>query len=708
MSLDTAGIHSTTPIAPFGDAGAIAMPPATPTPGRLNTAHVVDAVPSLVAWDESELEQEEDWFGDESAAFIGSLIIHLSLLVLLGLTPLLQNQDREAVVLVASRAPDEVEQPLVVDQVSYSEATQSEVGANSMADTAMAEASAEMFAEMAEIPSPVEIEPDRHGDRFVNNLFSQPVAPLDKLKNQKGKVGEGTQGAAGAVDRLTFEILQSLEERPTLVVWLFDQSGSLHRQRGEIRDRFDHIYEELGIVEHSGGKAFRRHAADMPLATSIIGFGKDVQLYTEQPIDDLKEIKSIVDSIPMDTSGIERVFTAVELAADRFKSLRRNRGESGPQRNVILIVVTDERGDDTDRIEPAIEACRRWGMPVYVIGAPAPFGREQTLVKYVDPDPKYDQTPQWAQVDQGPESVYPELVRVGFSGDFQEEPVVDSGFGPYGLTRLCYETGGIFFTVHPNRNVNREVRRGEIEPFASDLRYFFDPVAMSRYRPEYVTRADYEKLVKQSPLRTALVTAAMQVAPMMQRPQMRFVKRNEAGLVGDLTVAQRDAARLEPALAKLAATLEPGLAVRESETVPRWQAGYDVSMGRVLAQKVRTETYNAMLAKAKRGMMFEESKNNTWVLQPADEISVGSKWEREAALAKELLETVVDRHPGTPWALLAKKELQSPMGWRWREEFTDLAPQRPGTPGNNNPPRPPRDDEKRMLDKAPKRPVPKL
>ena len=35
----------------------------------------------------------------------------------------------------------------------------------------MAEASAEMFAELAEIPNPVEIEPDTRGDIFVNNLF---------------------------------------------------------------------------------------------------------------------------------------------------------------------------------------------------------------------------------------------------------------------------------------------------------------------------------------------------------------------------------------------------------------------------------------------------------------------------------------------------------------------------------------------------------
>jgi len=667
------------------------------------------AIAEVDAWSEEELEVDGGWFGDESASFVGSLLVHLGVILMLGITPMIKERDPEAIVIVSPPALEETQKIQIVDEVTYSEMPQDQVGAASMGEFAMAEASAETFSEMAEIPSPVEIEPDTSGDIFVNNLFTQPVAPLDKLKAQKGKVGEGTQGAAGAVDRLTFEILQSLEERPTLVVWLFDQSGSLHRQRAEIRERFDNIYAELGIVEKSGGKVFKRNNNDIPLLTSIIGFGQEVKLYTEEPVYALDEIKSIVDSIPVDTSGVEKAFTAVELAADQYNTLRKSRGGNGPQRNVLLVVVTDERGDDVDRLEPAIESCRRWGMPVYVIGVPAPFGREHSFVKYVDPDPKYDQTARWAQVDQGPETIMSERVQIGFTANFQDEPVIDSGFGPYGLTRLCYETGGIYFTVHPNRNVNREVRRSEIDPFAADLQYFFDPAVMATYRPDYIAPAEYQKKVKQSPLRMALVNAATLVAPTLDRPQTRFVRRDEPSLVGDLTKAQQDAAKLEPSLIRLAAILEPGMAGRKAESTPRWKAGFDLALGRVLAQKVRTETYNAMLAKLKRGMLFETPKNNTWVIVPADEISVGSKWEREAELANELLTSVAKEHAGTPWALLASEELKTPIGWKWTEEFTDLAPKKEAGGNNNNPPpKPPADDKKRMLEKAPSRPVPKL
>lgn len=662
------------------------------------------------AWDEDELEEESFIESSETTALAGSMLFHLIVILAVALVPLSAPNDEDAVVIV-SQPRNVVETVQLIEEIEYSDSPQMQVGANSFAESDMADASAETFAEVAEIPNPIEMEPDPMGEIMVNKLFNQPVAPMDRMQNQKGKVGQGTQGAAGAVDRITSEILQMLEERPTLVVWLFDQSGSLHQQRSVIRDRFDQIYKELGIAKDNKVKGFRRNLNDVPLLTSVIGFGNDIKLYTEDPTDDIEEIKSIVENIKVDASGTERVFSAIASAADEYKSLRKTRGSVGPQRNVMFVVVTDERGDDMNKLEDSIVSCRKWGIPVYVVGVPAPFGREHTLVKYVDPDPEYDQTPQWAQVDQGPETFFPERVQVGFTANFEQEPVIDSGFGPYALTRLCYETGGIYFTVHPNRNVSRRVNRKEIDAFASDIKYFFDPTAMSKYRPDYLSRQDYVKSVSASPLRKALITAAqMRPAEGITRPQTRFVKRSDAGLVGDLTTAQQAAARLEMPLNQMALTLEPGMPARETEESLRWRAGYDLAMGRVLAQKVRTETYNAMLAKAKRGMPFEKEKNNTWVLEASEEISVGSKWERQAKLARELLGGVVNDHADTPWALLAKQELSVPIGWKWNEEFTDLDPPRPNRPGNNNnnPPRPARDDQKRMLKKAPKRPVPKL
>src|SRR6185436_4878888 len=115
-------------------------------------------------------------------------------------------------------------------------------------------------------------------------------------------------------DRITNEILLSLDERPTLVLWLFDQSGSLKPQREAIAKRFDRVYKELGIIKEAGNKAFKQHG-QAPLLTTVAEFGSAVNLLTTKPTDDVTEIKSAVRSIgddPKDT-GKENVFQSVEF-----------------------------------------------------------------------------------------------------------------------------------------------------------------------------------------------------------------------------------------------------------------------------------------------------------------------------------------------------------------------------------------------------------
>ena len=359
-------------------------------------------------------------------------------------------------------------------------------------------------------------------------------------------------------------------------------------------------------------------------------------------------------------------------------------------------------------MEETIQYCRRFEFPIYVVGVPAPFGRPETFVKWVDPDPKYDQRPQWGRVNQGPESFLPERVKIAFKPDFKEEPAIDSGFGPFALTRLAYETGGIYFAVHPNRNVNRSVSRGETEAYSAHIEHFFDPHVMRAYRPDYVSQKEYMRRVNSSKLRTSLVNAAQQPwTKQMSDVQVRFVKQSEAELANAMFEAQKAAASLTPRINNLYELLKLGESDRDGEASPRWQAGFDLALGRVCAIKVRTETYNAMLAKAKRGLKFEDPKNNTWVLKGDNEVTVGSQHENMAKKAQMYLQRVIDDHPGTPWALLAERELAQPLSWKWTEEFTPAPKPREGNGGNGNNNNP-QNDKKKMMKRAPKRSVPKL
>jgi hypothetical protein len=634
---------------------------------------------NLRAWWQTQTGEEETPFDGDSGAFFASLLVHMCMLLIMGLVPLVLPQ-RHVSLMVTAPTEEEIQDELLTPkEFAASPLEVDAIGANSAGDVGMALSLAPEVSDVSVVTTPLDMTPTVDGNIEVNEEI-QVATGLHFNANLavKGATGEGTTGAEGAIDRLTQEILRSLDERKTLVVWLFDKSPSMIPQRNAIVKRFDRIYEELGVIEASGNPAFAKHE-DKPLLTSVFAFGQDVELLTKQPTDNLEEIKAAVNGVDRDSAGVERIFSAIYMAAERFKPFRiRDPATNEPQRNVMLVAFSDERGDDHDGLETTISYCRRYAMPVYVVGVPAPFGQENTLLKWIEPDPKYDQTPAWGEVNQGPETFMPERLKLTFGESQENSPdPMDSGFGPFALTRLCYETGGIYFAVHPNRNVRREVSRDETEAYTSHLKYFFDPQVMRRYRPDYVTGEEYIRRAQTNKARATLVTASQKSwNATVEKPVTRFVKRSDAELSTAITTAQSGLAQVVPALTDICSILKEGEVDREKETTPRWQAGYDLAMGRVLATLVRAQAYNAYLAQVKQGLPFKNAGCNTWILVPSDDIAIDGRLSAEAETARKYLQRVIDEHPDTPWALLAKHELEVPLGWTWTEEFTDLAPRR--------------------------------
>lgn len=642
----------------------------------------------------------------ETPAWAASLFVNVAFLVGLAIFGWPEEPPKQVVTYIE---PDEElppeEEITLPQEFAFSDKPVEEIGAQSIDGAAMAESLAPILAEESEAPTPPTPEETSLVSDVTVDFQEEVIAEAKGLKQSdrrivKGAAGVGTTGAMGAIDRITHEIYVSLQQRKTLVIWAFDATVSLSQQRRQLHDRMDRIYEELGVIEAAGNPAFAKHD-DKPLLTSVYAFGDKVDPQIQVPTDNLAEIKLAIKNIPIDRSGKEKAFEAIYTAADGAKRYANDR-------NVMIVVFTDEVGDDQTRVDDTIKLCRKFHMPVYVVGVPAPFGRGETEMKWVDPDPAYDQTAQWGRVNQGPESRLPEIVKLHFVNAPADDPM-DSGYGPYALTRLSVETGGIYFSVHPNRDMRHAVSREETANLSAHLKYFFDPDVMRKYRPDYVSDAEYQKLLSANKARQALVQAASQpnwITP-LSGPALHFPKRDDADLARLLTEAQKAAAKLEPVIGNLYQTLKIGESDRPKLDGPRWEAGYDLAMGRVLAAKVRTEAYNAMLAKAKT-MKFKNPKNDTWDLEPANTIEVGSALEKDAAKAKEYLGRVVADHPSTPWAMLAAKELETPLGWQWKERYTGVNAPRPAPPANAPPP-PPADDRANMLKKPPpKRPPPPL
>ncbi|HTM56405.1 MAG TPA: vWA domain-containing protein [Pirellulales bacterium] len=640
-------------------------------------------------------------------AWLSSLTLHALIFTLLMLVAVGDRDPADLLTLILdSNKQDETEPLLESQELVTSEIPRPDVGSTGNGNPDAPLTAAPLVA--AALVEPAELKVESAGVReTVERVTIQEdlrVATAPRFAETltiRGAAGAGATGTMGAVDRITQEIMLSLDERRTLVVWFFDQSGSLERQRAEIVRRFDRIYEELGVLEAAGNPAFQKHEAK-PLLSAVVAFGEHVSFLTPKPTDDVEEVKAAVTGLKTDESGIERTFQAVHQAASRYKPFRLQE----PRRNVMFVIFTDEVGDDESELEAAVSICRQHAIPVYCVGVPAPFGRREAYVKYVDPDPKFDQSPQWIPVRQGPESFLPELVNIG--SEFTDEPM-DSGFGPYSLTRLCYETGGIYFAVHPSRDERRTLSRHETPLLSARLSHFFDPQVMLNYRPDYGSTKQYKKLLAENKARRALVEAAQTswITP-MERPQLVFPKLNDADLSNRLSQAQHAAAVLEPKIERLYQTLKSGEADRVRLAKPRWQAGYDLSMGRVLAVKVRTEGYNTMLAKAKQGMKFSEADSDTWQLAPANDLGGNAALEKLAEHGRMYLARVVSEHPGTPWALLAEKELKQPFGWTWKEGHTGVNAPKVAANNGNNAPRRPRNDRPNQIPRPERRPPPKL
>ncbi|RLS76351.1 MAG: VWA domain-containing protein [Planctomycetota bacterium] len=609
-------------------------------------------------WQERTGEDETPLDGD-TPAWALSLVIHVA--VLLGLGGSILRDDphpRRFAVVQVSPDQDEAEMDLVPQEMSVSEEPQDRTGAESAESVDIAQAFAPELSEQSIVP--VMPTTDVVSDIQVEPLDALPTGPeIDANLIIQGAVGIGTSGAAGAVDRLTMEITSSLDQRPTVVCWVFDQSVSLAGQRKEIAARLQRVSDELGV---------RAGSDQHELFNLVYAYGKSTMPVITKPTTELGDVKRAIESIPIDESGIEMTFTAIAEAAKAARQVR----ITPSQRNVMIIAFTDEVGNDQQFADDVARFCRTQAMRVFVVGVPAPFGTRQVSFKFVEFDPKYADDVAWKVVEQGPESLYPEFVRIKTGGE-ADEPI-DSGFGPFSLSKLCAETGGIYFCVHANRDSGSRVSDKDTAPMSSRLRHFFDHDKMRAYRPDYLPAAKIDQMLATNRAKKALVEAAKssEISP-MDKPRLDFPRQDDGALALLLSEAQKKAAVLAPKIDAMYGALAAGLPDRDKISEKRWQAGFDLALGRVLALKVRTDAYNMMLAQAKTGMKFKDAKSDTWVLQPSDDVSnVGSQTEKLAKQSKALLEKVVAEHPATPWARIAAEELRTPLGYSWTERHTGV------------------------------------
>ncbi len=443
---------------------------------------------------------------------------------------------------------------------------------------------------------------------------------------------------ARALFAISSEIAETLKIRPTLVVWLIDKSAPSASVRGGMA---------LGIPQASQ-RAIAKSKGKHPLSTAIVTYGDGVTMVTAEPVADTTQVSNLLSGIGEDKTESPVTFAAVNKAADQFLPYRA-KGFA-----VLFVIAANQAGKDWSEYDQAVPKLREKAAQVFGMGQAISFGRPAN----VEPD----KIPSESAA----------LERIGLqypppnSDVMAENDLTDSGYGPYGLERLCHDTKGQFFRI----------RMPEQSPgWTTDASGDIDPALQKKYAPDYVSEKKYQELLNENKARMALHNAAMVPFTGVLRSDKKnlttyFTRpKNEAQLANMITNAQRPAAEKSLDVDKLYDVLSKGESERSKLTGARWQVEFDLAMGRMLAAKARIDGYNSLLASIKQGKAFKDPKSSAFVLTRAETITSSSVLNKMATNSIMYLNRVLKEHPGTPWAVLAERELSSELpGWEMSEQ----------------------------------------
>ncbi len=619
---------------------------------------MVDSPPEITPPPESRVNPPQEQASRPSTAILAgafaSIIFHLWLISMLATLTGSPPEPPEPVA-IDSRVAQDPEPPLVPDlsKIELTDPKEKDYEAGEL----YASASIGQMRSSEPRPGPAavrkEIDELRPGLGIPEAVdFISEGREIDERITVKGTTGEAMVPMESALDRVTWEIANHLLEHKTLVVWLLDASGSLKDQRGVIASRLRRIYNELGALEQAGKVVTR---TDQALLSGVVMYGEKTTFITPEPTDKFEQIQNAIKNAPTDPSGVENVFGAVDLVMHRWQKFRTSQG-----RSILLVVVTDETGDDFDRLESAILTCKRYGAKAYVIGPPAVFGRRQAFVPYVAPeDKKTYQLP----VDLGPESYTIEVPALPFWFSSSQYEFLSAGMGPYGLSRLVRETGGAYFLTGMTTIAG-------FSPIGN-----FNPEALKAFEPDYRfgTPQEYISDANRHKLRQATMRAAeLSLRYKLDKSPTLELRVTPQNYLQRLTDAQKAAAdttyMVEMVLAAFSgSSLESEY---QKESSPRWRANYNLTLGRLLGLKLRAQEYNYACAQLKQlGSGDVASKSNHWTFKPSKKLGAGAVSKKLGDEAARLLKRTIDDAPDTPWALLAQRDLSIPFGFEVVQKF---------------------------------------
>jgi hypothetical protein len=445
-----------------------------------------------------------------------------------------------------------------------------------------------------------------------------------------------------ALDQLAHEILRHLKEHKLTVVWLFDESASMQDDQRTILEKFDRVSSELKLNIEPNKKAAGA------LSHAIVGFGQATDYVLEKPREDVDLIGKGIKNLKIDPTGIENTMTAVREVVEHYAHLIHK------DRKLLIVLVTDESGDDGADVEEAQQALKKHNVPLYVIGRQALFGYPYAHHEYIDPVTKDLYHP---LIRRGPETADFELYQWdGLHERWDEQP---SGFAPYELARLTKVSGGIYFLL-PSEEFMRMRKREKA----------YSITQLKEYMPEYVNRLTYVERRSNSALRQTLHTIIANSKSLLYVRD--FSIESERLVQSALEQGERATFKLN-ALIDIQNQLENLKKLRDRETEKRWQAHYDLMLAQTVAFECIAYEYRALMASIVKSPPVPKQPAGpneaiTWrVDHSKTPLAPRNETAKKYAEAERLLNDVIARHPKTPWADLAQDTINNGFSVHFHE-----------------------------------------
>ncbi len=536
---------------------------------------------------------------------------------------------------------------------------------------ASASAAGDLTATDAPSPTPVLAENgkfNRPEDLTVEVAI--PKLAMDFVTPRASEVLEGRTGFKGdvqpaseigeALDLLSREILVRLGRQRVVVAWLFDESESMRDDQQAIVSKFDRIVGELGLRinetatsretnqaekdvadDNPKSRAARRkeRASVDPLRHIVAGFGEQFDLM-QAPTADVKAIASAVNKLRVDTTGVENTFGAVARTLQQFGSL------SSAEQQLMVVIVTDESGDDLDGVENVLADCKRLRVPVFVIGRQAMFGTDRLQYRWVDPQTR---EVYWVAIRRGPETAAFETLQWdGLHPRREDQP---SGFAPYDLARLTKETGGRYFILPTIENervrqIENAYNFGEIRELAPDYEGRVPYLSRRNGSRLRSTMAEIIRVTSEFSLREEFPVDPEELLPLLIESGTQAMQR--ANVCADLEKQLR--------------ALEKD---RDRDPERRWQANYDLMLAQLVASQVKLVEYATLMdgwiAAIRAGKppvptsKLSPDRIVLWHVQHSATHHTKSDFHGpKSEMAKGLFEKVIEKYPNSPWADLSR------------------------------------------------------